>query len=161
MKYRRLTQDELQELEPEFVRFLASNQITAADWQKLKEESPEKVKSVIELFSDIVFDKVIRKVKYLDHIEPRVIRTFHCKEDHILMFGVQVEGKTELDFSQNTDPQALLMQMQLSGAQLKLFQAEKGYKESREEELFRMMENGCLISRDGKLFKTLSSMAPK
>ena len=40
-KYRLLTLEELGELRPEFVRFLASQSITADDWQKMKLESLE------------------------------------------------------------------------------------------------------------------------
>ena len=38
MKYKRLTTDELQALEKEFVHFLASAQITGQDWIKMKEK---------------------------------------------------------------------------------------------------------------------------
>ena len=42
MKYRRLNESELKDLEQDFIRFLASNQITASDWEKLKGEETEK-----------------------------------------------------------------------------------------------------------------------
>ena len=37
MKYRRLTNEELAELEKEFVRFLVSNTVTSEDWEKINE----------------------------------------------------------------------------------------------------------------------------
>ena len=62
MKYRRLTIDELKELEQEFVRFLASNTVTSEDWQAVKTTNPERADQLIDIFSDIVFDKVIDKI---------------------------------------------------------------------------------------------------
>ena len=59
MKFRRLTNEELQELEKEFVQFLVSNTVTADDWEKIKEDNPERAEGLIEIFSDIVFEKVI------------------------------------------------------------------------------------------------------
>ena len=35
MKFRRLTLAELQELESEFIQFLAANTVTGPDWQNL------------------------------------------------------------------------------------------------------------------------------
>ena len=52
----------------------------------------------------------------------------------------------------------MLQQIQLSGAQLKLYTAEKPYSRGRDMEIFEMMENGALISKDGSLFKTLEGL---
>ena len=79
MKYRRLTNDELTELEKEFVRFLASNHITALDWEKLKGHDPKRVESLIEVFSDIVFEKILQGIEYLEFKTPTDIKTFHCE----------------------------------------------------------------------------------
>jgi hypothetical protein len=42
--------------------------------------------------------------------------------------------------------------------QMKVYTQEKAYRNNeRELELFRMIENGALISKDGKLFKLLAA----
>ena len=58
MKYRRLNEAELKDLEQDFIRFLASNQVTADDWKKLKDSKSDQADGLIGLFSDQVFDKV-------------------------------------------------------------------------------------------------------
>ena len=83
MKYRRLRQDELESLEKEFVRFLASNQVTAEDWEKLKAGALEKAEKLIEIFSDIVFEKILSDVEYMEFQTPRDIKTFHFEEVRI------------------------------------------------------------------------------
>ncbi|MCO6492706.1 MAG: hypothetical protein J5I98_30085 [Phaeodactylibacter sp.] len=158
MKYRRLRQDELESLEKEFVRFLASNQVTADEWEKLKAEEPGKAEKLIGIFSDIVFEKVIGDVQYLEYKTPKDVKTFHFLEDRIVMNGLLVEGNTSFDFTQQQSPQQMLQQIQLAGARLKLYTAEKAYSRSRDMEIFEMMENGALISRDGSLFRTLEGL---
>ena len=158
MKYRRLTEVELDEVEPQFVRFLASNQITADDWEKLKTESPNKVERLIEIFSDIVFDKVLEDVNYLEFKTPHDLKAFHFLEDKAVMNGLKIEGETEVDLTEQMNPKQLSQQLQLTGAKLKLYTAEKEYKESRKMEIFNLMEGGALISRSGTLFKSLEKM---
>ena len=41
MKYRRLTKEQLEELHPEFINFLATQSITAEEWDTLKKKKPE------------------------------------------------------------------------------------------------------------------------
>jgi len=158
MQYRRLTEAELDEVEPQFVRFLASNQITADDWEKLKTESPDKVERLIEIFSDIVFDKVLEDVNYLEFKTPHDLKAFHFLEDKAVMNGLKIEGETEVDLTEQMNPKQLSQQLQLTGAKLKLYTAEKEYKESRKMEIFNLMEGGALISRSGTLFKSLEKM---
>jgi len=158
MKYRRLTNDELADLEQEFVRFLAANTITADDWEALKQESPEKVEQLISLFSDIVFDKTLSKAEYLEHKTPRDIKTFHFQGSKVVMNGIQVDGASNFDFTRDMAPEQMLGQLKLSNARLQLYSAEKRYVKSREREMFEMMESGALISRDGALFKVLEGL---
>ena len=155
MKYRKLTLGELNELKTEFIRFLVSNTVTGDDWQKLKVDQPEKAEGLIELFSDIVFEKIIKDIEYLEVRMPKDYRTFHCLEDKIIMMGIQAKGVTDMDFTKNEIPAQMVEQIQKSGAQLQLYSAEKAYKPNRGQELFRMLESGALISKDGEMYKTL------
>lgn len=158
MKYRKLNLDELQELETEFIRFLVSNTITGDDWEKLKTEDPKKAEGLIEIFSDIVFDKIIKGIEYLEVRMPKDYRTFHCLEDKIIMMGIQAQGSSELDFTKNESPGQMMDQIQKAGAKLQLYSGEKAYQPNREQELFRMMESGALISKDGEMYHTLAGL---
>lgn len=158
MTYRRLTNEELSELEPEFVRFLASNQLNANDWENLKETNPVKVEELIMLFSQIVFDKTIKGIEYLEFRSLNDIKTFHCLEEKIQMFGLVVEGNERIDFRTNMDSTAMVKLVKNSNSKVSLYSAEKAYNGKREAELYKMMESGCLISKDGAIFKLLSSL---
>ena len=158
MKYKRLTNEELTELESEFTRFLATYQINAQEWQKLKETEPKKVEELIELFSDLVYEKTLKNIEYLEFKTPNDIKTFHCLEDKIVMMGLMVEGDVPIDFTKQFSPTEMTELIQKSNAQVNLYSAEKEYKGSREDELFRMLNWGCLISKDGHLYKTLEGL---
>lgn len=159
MKYRQLSIDELQELEQEFITFLSAQSITSDLWLEIKEKQAHRAQQLIEQFSDIVFEKVIANIEYLEQKSKREIRLFYCQKEKIEMLGLLIEGETQLDFTQPLNPQQMLQQMQLSGASLKMYQGEKAYNKQREIELFELMEQGALISKDGALYKTLKGLS--
>ena len=156
MKYRRLTIEELEELENEFVRFLAANTVTSEDWVQLKTTSPEKANQLIDIFSDIVFEKVIQKINYLEHRSPKDLKLFECLEDKIKLIGIKVSDVESFDFTKKQKAEEMFYQFRVAPkGSIKMYSAEKGYKNSdRSQELFKMMQDGCLIS-DGKLYKTM------
>ena len=158
MQYRRLRQAELDDLEQAFIRFLATNSITGQEWVRIKGQQPERAEELIGLFSDLVFERVLKDIQYLEFKTSKDIKAFHCLESQIILNGLLVEGDTSFDFTLEQSPQQMFQQIQRSGAKLKLYTAEKTYSRGRELELFEMMENGALISRDGALFKTLEAL---
>src|SRR5690625_7148031 len=91
MRYRRLTLEELKELESEFTTFLVTQGIPAEEWEKMKEKEPEQCQGLIDIFSDIVFEKILGKVKYLEHREKQIGRA-SCRERVVVTRGnVRVE----------------------------------------------------------------------
>lgn len=158
MKYRRLTNAELKELEKDFVKFLAATHVTADDWVKLKENDPVKVEELIGIYSDIVFDKTLGNLEYLEFKTPHDIKTFHCQAEKMVLMGIAVSPNSGVDFTKELNSQEMMEQLKKSGQDLQIYTAEKGYNENREKELFQMMESGCLISKDGYLFKTLATL---
>lgn len=142
MRFRRLTTEELENLEQDFVQFLAANQVTAKDWVELKENELDKAHQLIDTFSDIVFEKVFSKIEYLQHRAKDVIRVFYCQEDKITMTGLQITDPTK----DLRNPGDLAILSNPSGVQgsVKVFQMEKKYTQERADEVFRMMYNdGC------------------
>jgi hypothetical protein len=158
MKYRRLTNDELAELETEFIRFLVSNTVTGDDWEKIKKENQERAEGLIEIFSDIVFEKTISKVEYLEMKTPKDLKIFRCNKEEIELMGLKVEGESDLDFTQDISPEEMMVKLQSSDANLQLYSANKKYKDDdRLQEIFQMMQWGSLIS-EGKLFHLLRTL---
>ncbi len=148
--YRTLTTKELQEMEKEFIDFLVVNGIHADDWVKIKSESKDEAYRMIELFSDVVFEGIMRKTKFLEIRSANDIKTFQCLEDKIILMGI--EGPSNMDFEKSDNLDSLISQ----GVEgVSIYTQEKKYNKKRELELFEMTNQGCHIS-DGKLFKALS-----
>ena len=71
--------------------------------------------------------------------------------------GLILDGESEFDFTMPNSLELALQKMRKGELQLKVYTAEKGYRNGdREAELFRMIENGASISKDGGLYKALA-----
>lgn len=147
--------DELTELEPEFVQFLSSNQITADDWLTLKEHEPEKVNKLIELFSDIVLDKVLKKVEYVEKRERNSILIFRFLKETVSLVGLT--SKIDIDFTNPASIEDLARSPEKYSGKVEYFKNEKAYSKSREEEVFAVIDSGGLIT-DNKLFMAVNNL---
>jgi hypothetical protein len=145
-KYRTLSLEELNLFEKEFVDFLVVNGIKADDWSKMKGENSEKAQRMTALFSDLVFEKIMRQAKFMECYSESVIQAVQCLEDKMIMVAIN-----------RLEPNVDLTKVELSSldsTQFELIKGEKKYVKSREVELFEKIQNGFQIS-DGRLFKQL------
>ena len=147
MKYRRLKDSELEKLEKRFIEFLVSNTITGEDWAMLKVKDPERASTLIDIFSEMVFETTIKRIEFLKFREPKEIKLFKCEADKIILMGLSADETVPVDFTVHIDMKELMNHT----ANLSIFRHEKEYKPNREMELFRMLESGCQIT-DGHLF---------
>lgn len=152
MKYKRLTTEELQALEKEFIHFLSSAQITGPDWEKMKKNEPDKVNELIDVFSDAVYDKVLSKIKFLEYRDEKTMNIFNCTEDKIILVGLRVKENNPLNL---TAPNVFAQWNESNSSAVNVIRTEKNYTKVREEEVFELLQNGCLIT-DDKLFNLLS-----
>lgn len=147
-KYRALNIKELETLEKEFVDFLVLNGIMHDDWTKMKNEDPLAAQKMTELFSDVVWESILRKAKHLDFTSAHSIKCFQCLEDKIVLVGVD---STKTDMSSAA---FVSLDTKAYPDDVVAFTTEKKYSKLRELEIFDMINWGCEIS-DGKLFKEL------
>jgi hypothetical protein len=155
-KYRLLTLDELQALEKEFINYLILNGIDASEWEKLKKEDKSAAEKVVELFSDVVFEKIFRKVEYLEQRSAKDIRCFQCLQDKLVIVGIKAPTGSKANFN---DPEYISLVMKNPTEEFDVYTSEKVYAKQREVELFEMTQAGCTIS-DSKLFKAICLIFP-
>ena len=154
MKYKRLENNELKELEKEFIHFLASAQITGLDWEKMKIKEAEKAEELINVFSDLVYEKVMNKIMYLEYRDNRSLNIFHFMNDKIVLIGLRVKDNNMMDlFADNVFEQW----NQSSANAVNIIKTEKGYSKDRGLEAFELIQTGCFIT-DDKLFKVINGM---
>lgn len=153
MKFKRLPINELQKLEKEFVQFLSSNTVTADDWVKIKKENPEKADELIDMFSDVVYQKVMEKIEFLEFRTALDMKQFKCEKDQIVMMGLNITEATGLDLRKGDD----LNQLERVASEVSVYKAEKVYKPSREEEIFTMMNAGA-AKTEGELYRLIENL---
>jgi hypothetical protein len=136
MKYRVLSDQELKELEGEFKHFLITNNIYTEEWEALNKTKDKKVLELVEMFSDIVLDKALKNIKYLEHATPHDIKFFWCEDDKMTLIGVTSKNK-EIDFTKHT--------LADFATDLDIFKTSKKYHKERELEVFQLLNSGCTI----------------
>ena len=80
MKYSRLTKQQLEELHQEFINFLATQSITGAEWEDIKQNKPGVAEEEIDVFSDLVWEGVLAKVMFVENISAQQMHLFHLTE---------------------------------------------------------------------------------
>ncbi len=153
-KYRLLSLAELNSMKKEFIDYLVINGITADEWEKILKTDAEKADKITNLFSDVVFERILRKVEFVLQQNKKSILAFSCQPETIEMVGLIAEGDLDIDF---TDPECItkLIANPISG--LETVYSKKEYSKTRELEIFEMTTRGGMIS-DGKVFNTLKSI---
>ena len=141
-KYRILSAEELQHFEKEFVKFLVVNGIDADNWKQIQKEKPKEMDKFIELFSDVVFETIMRKTEYLVYVNNSQIYAFNYKEEKASLFIAQMGDVGELKL---VDEKALIELVSDNCLNWAISYQEKEYKKSREEEIFQMVQSTCMI----------------
>ncbi len=152
VKYRKLTKEELLQLEQTFIEFLVLNGITADDWEKIKEKEKEKSHQLLDAFSNTIIEGALQKTEYLEKHNPKKISCIHFQEKQMVMVTMEAPDDSDADF---TDPKFIQKATTSPPSYLKVYTASSAYQDTREMVLFKYTENGWLVS-DGKLYKALA-----
>ena len=154
MKYARLTKEQLEELHEEFIRFLASQKIDKAEWDTLKQDKPEVAEQEIDIFSDLIWDKVLEKAEWLEHYS----------KNHIFLFKLDKEGmesivihahNSQADFM--TEGGLQWLNEHIFSDDVHLTRGKKDFSEDRSLEIFNLIEQGAILS-DGVLYQQFEDM---
>ena len=90
MKYTRLTKEQFEEMQQEFINFLASQSITADEWKTIKTNTPDVADQELDVFSDLVWEGVLNNVIYLENISQKHMYLFYFEEKRIHLIGVKI-----------------------------------------------------------------------
>lgn len=154
-KYRLLTQEELIQLEKVFVNFLAANSIIAQDWEKIKAEDKTRMDSLIEEFSDVVFEKTLSNVKLLEKRLENKILMYTFDENQISLNGIEVTGNLDIDFRKEFNVADLYKLFENQDLKISFIVGNKPYFEDIKKEIFDLIESGAMISQNNSLLDIL------
>jgi len=147
MKYSRLTKEQFEELHKEFINFLATQSITAEEWSKIKTEKPEVAEQELDVFSDLVWEGVLNKAKYLEHISKSYMHLFCLKESK--MHAIAITLKNDVDLT--TKAGFNWLRENLLDDNVALLQATKDYSEDKNLDKFKLIQQGSVITK-GELY---------
>lgn len=151
MKYRQLTKEQFEELHEEFATFLAAQQVDIKEWNEIKQHKPEVAEDEMNIFSDLVWDKVLTKTKYLEHFSSDSINLFRCDAENVQRIVVKVT-KPNFDFLKKEDYNWFVDNSKDDA--IDYFKGQKPYLKERNVEIFDLIEKGSSIS-EGKLYEAV------
>ncbi len=154
MKYRYLTDEELKLLEKDFVQFLIANGIDNDEWLRINKENADNALEIVGLFSDVVVEKAIENIEYLEYRSEKSLKLFRCKKDKIILIGLDIDASSSLDFTKKESADIALNE---GDDAIKSYKTSKNYNPARAEEIFKMLEAGCYIV-DGKFFNSFNQL---
>ncbi len=155
-RFKRLSIDELNVLEAHFIQYLAAQGITADDWTRIQSQDAEAVDKHVDAFSDLVYGSVLRDAKFLEHRDKHSVSCFQLLDDKAVVVRLEVQtDSADIDL-RNSDTLGKLANGSLEN-RTHVYTTDKPWTSTREDEIFSLMENGCVIT-DGHLFKVLCSL---
>lgn len=117
-RFRDLTKEELQGLELEFARFLASRGMPAHEWARVSSEEPNRVELLIAEFSVMFWETTTSRITYLERHDGGDTWYFKFGESEAQLLRIDPEGTR--------------------------FHGSKSYpQESRSQEIFLILEQGA------------------
>ncbi len=148
MKYARLTKEQLEELHPEFINFLATQTITAAEWTAIKKDKPEVAEQELDVFSDLIWEGVLAKVEYLENISAREMHLFSLGKNEMKLIAIRIQN---LNIDVTTQEGFTWFKQNYNSDQVKMMSATKGYTDDKSLDKFQLIQKGASITK-GELF---------
>jgi hypothetical protein len=149
MKYTRLSKEQLEELHPEFINFLATQSITADEWTSIKRDKPEVAEQELDVFSDLIWEGVLSKVKYLENISELQMHLFELTDKEMKLISVKVlnpeiDLRTKVGFG--------WFKRNFQSDFVEYLTASKAYSGDKNLDKFNLIQTGATITK-GELYK--------
>ncbi len=149
MKYTRLSKEQLEELHPEFINFLASQSISGDEWSDIKANKPDVAEDEIDVFSDLIWEGVLSKVSYLENISAQQMHLFAMEEKEMKLISVKLRNP-EVDLTTKTGFDWFKKNWQSDFVDY--LTASKMYTDDKNLDKFKLIEQGAVITK-GDLYR--------
>ena len=126
---------------------MATQSIDVNEWTTIKNDNPSLAEEEMNLFSDVVWEDVLTRTKYLEHFSPQTINLFKCND--IEMKRIVIKVNKDIDLLSENGYSWLIENY--NNQEVSFLQGSKKYSEERNPEIFDLIEKGSSIS-EGKLF---------
>ena len=143
MKYTRLTKEQFEELHQEFINFLATQQITATEWDSIKQNKPEVAEQELDVFSDLIWEGVLNKTKFLEHISPKSMHLFAVKEGFMHVIALKINAAVDITTSEGYK----WLKENLMNDAVEFLQAQKPFADEKNKSIFKLITEGAVITK--------------
>jgi len=148
MKYTRLTKEQFEELHQEFINFLATQSVTADEWENLKANKPEMAEMELDVFSDLIWEGALNKTEYLENISPQHMYLFHLADDKMQAIVLNIKNDVDITTTEGYN----WLRENLMDENVEFLQADKDYTDDKNLDKFKMIQQGAVITK-GDLYK--------
>lgn len=152
MKYRCLTYKEFDLLSTDFSNFLYAEGINSYEWKILQDQYSDDAIKLLKKYSDLIFDKVMKGVQYLEYRTAKKLLLVECREEQFVTIGIEIPINCPINL---TDLNSVKDQSKNELHVCKTFELHSTYLTSREEEIFNFIEAGYYIV-DEKTYKEIN-----
>ena len=151
MKYSRLTKEQFDLLNIDFSQFLASKSIDKLKWSEMKINNSLQVETLLDKFSDLVWDDILSRETYLIHLSKKQLFLFYCGKKNIEAIVLK-STKSDLDFRKSN--LLSLIESDFFSDHFQMLKSKKKYYKNRKSEVFDLILKGANLD-SGKLFKSI------
>ena len=141
-------------VEDDFSNFLYDNGFSHFEWTVLLDQYSESALSMVGKYSDMIFDRLVKNVKYLEFRSKKHLKAIECHTDHIVAIGIEVPDKSQIDLTNISS----LKEIKTTDRQpYKCSKEIRPYNTDRDHEIFDLIEAGCYVV-DESVFNQLKSL---
>ena len=157
MEYSRLTKEQFEALHKEFSSFLAAQSIDKKKWSLIKSENPDLTNQKLDTFSDIVWNDVLDKIKYLEHRNDQLLFLFKCLDHKIDLILIK-QTKDCPSFFEEDHKNWLIKN--IKDDRVSVFESSRDFGPGFKKEIFKLIKKGA-VAVDGIIYDELKSFLSK
>ena len=126
--------------------------------EKIKLQEQDRVESIIEEFSDSIFESTLTNVDILEQRLKNSITLYYFESK--TLFFIRIETKTDgyFNFENEFKINELADLIEKSSDNISIFRGQKKGIEDKKMEFFHLLESGCKISKNEILLKYLQEL---
>ncbi len=143
MKYTRLSKEQLENLHEEFINFLASQTITAKEWETIKKETPSVAEDELDIFSDLIWEGALTKAQYLENASAGQLFLFELGQEAFNLIHIKV---TNPNIDLTTTKGITWLSANLSDNAVQITRGQKQVGPDRNAAAFELIQQGAQIT---------------
>ncbi|NRA92364.1 MAG: hypothetical protein HRU26_06700, partial [Psychroserpens sp.] len=108
----------------------------------------------LDVFSDLIWEGVLSKVEFLEHISPQQMHLFHCTDSEMRLIALKLKD-TKVDIT--TKEGYNWLRDNLLSDHIEFFTSKKAYSEDKGVDKFKLIQEGANITK-GQLFNYFENL---